>query len=166
MNPRPSARRAGVVIAAIAANLLAGATLASAQESARVTVPAILSVDVIDVMASSAASPNPSRVSFDTANLLPTRALRISVRADGDLAGPGGSSIAASLVSWTTSNVANGVGVNGTLSRTSYGIVFEGQPLTTSGGVDVVWTLAAPGVSVRAGNHQATLRWKIEAFTP
>jgi hypothetical protein len=56
--------------------------------------------------------------------------------------------------------------VNGTLTKTSYAVVFEGQPLAAAGGVDVAWTLAAPGSTVRAGTHQVTLRWKIESFIP
>ena len=62
--------------------------------------------------------------------------------------------------------MTNGVGVNGVLSKTSYTVAFEGQPMATTGGVDIVWTLSAPGSAVRAGTHQATLRWKIEAVTP
>jgi len=137
-----------------------------AQDTAQVTVPAVMSFEVTNVLASAVGSPNPTRVSFDNAVVPVTQAIRISVRADADLAGPPGSSIPASNVSWTTSNVTNGIGVNGTLSKTSYGVVFEGQPPAASGGVDVVWTLSAPGTSVRAGTHQATLRWKVEAFTP
>ena len=158
----PPTRRACLV----AATVLATAGAASAQGTVRITVPAALSVEVTNVLTSSIASPNPSRVSFDNALLLPLQAVRISVKADSDLAGPNGSSIPASKVTWTTSNVSNGVGVNGTLSKTSYSVVFEGQSLRTTGGVDLVWTLSAPGGSVRAGSHQATLRWKIEAFTP
>lgn len=155
-----------LLCAAMAGIACLGPSAASAQGTARVTVPALLSFDVPDVLAGSVASPNPSRVSFDSAIVLPLQAIRLSVRADGDLIGPGGSSIPASHISWTTSNVLNGVGVNGTLSRTAYATVFEGQPLSTSGGVDLVSTLASPGTPLRAGTYQLTMRWKVEAFTP
>ena len=155
-----------IAAAAAATACLAASAPALAQDTARVTVPAVLSFDVTDVLTSAVASPNPTRASFDTAVIPPTQAIRFSVRADGDLIGPGGSSIPASHLSWTTSNVLNGVGVNGTLSRTSYATVFEGQPTATSGGVDLAWTLAAPGTPLRAGTYQLTLRWKAEAFVP
>jgi hypothetical protein len=153
-------------IACLAVATVLVAATASAQGTVRIIVPAALSVEVTNVLASSLASPNPSQVSFDNALGLTLQAVRISVKADSDLAGPNGSSIPASNVSWTTSNVSNGVGVNGTLSKTSYAVVFDGQPLTTTGHVDIVWTLSMPGASIRAGTHQATLRWKVEAFTP
>ena len=36
----------------------------------------------------------------------------------------------------------------------------------TSGHIDLGWTLAAPGSGIRAGNHQLTIRWKVESITP
>jgi len=154
------------LLAMVAFGLAATSSDARAQDTVRVAVPSLASFDVTDVLASAAASSNPTRVSFDNAVIPPTQVIRISVRADSDLAGPESSSIPASNVSWTTSNVTNGIGVNGVLSKTSYTVAFEGQPMATTGGVDIAWTLSAPGAAVRAGTHQATLRWKIEAITP
>jgi hypothetical protein len=154
------------LLAAVAFGVAATSNVARAQDTVRIAVPSLASFDVTNVLASAVASPNPTRVSFDNAVIPPTQIIRISVRADGDLAGPESSSIPASNVSWTTSNVTNGIGVNGVLSKTSYTVAFEGQPMATTGGVDIAWTLSAPGAAVRAGTHQATLRWKIEASTP
>jgi len=135
----------------------------SAQELVQISVPGIVSFDVLSVGLSSVGSPNPTRISFSNASLLPSHALRISVRAEGDLTGSSGPSIPASQVSWTTSNVSNGVAINGGLSTGAYNQIFQSQTGAISGGFDVVWTLAAPGTPLNAGNHQATLRWKLEA---
>ena len=64
------------------------------------------------------------------------------------------------------SNVASGIGINGTMSTSTYTPVYESQVLAVTGRVDLTWTLAAPGASIRAGTHQALLRWKFEVFTP
>ena len=36
----------------------------------------------------------------------------------------------------------------------------------TSGHVDLAWSLAALGSGIRAGNHQLTIRWKVESIAP
>lgn len=158
-------RRIASCLGAAAVFLLVSANALSAQELVRITVPALVSFEVVDVGSSVTGSPNPTRVSYDNGVLLPLHALRISVRAEGNLTAAG-SSIAASKVSWTTSNTSNGVGINGTLSSSVYTQVFQSSTGASSGGVDVAWTLSAPGTPVRAATHQATLRWKLEAVTP
>jgi hypothetical protein len=32
--------------------------------------------------------------------------------------------------------------------------------------MDLEWTMAAPTSGLRAGNHQLTIRWKMESITP
>jgi len=75
-----------------------------------------------------------------------------------------GVAIPASRVSWTTSNAVNGVGSNGTLSKTLYTQLYQGNDNATSGSVDIAWQLAAPGVPLRSGAHVLTLRWKLESI--
>lgn len=137
---------------------------AEAQETVDISLPLNVSFQVVDVNVSAFAGP--TALTFSNGTLGAGRALRISVRSESDLTPPSGPAIPASKVSWTTSNVSNGVGVNGTLSASVYSQVFESQANATSGGVDLSWTLSAPGTPRRAGNHQATLRWKLEAITP
>jgi hypothetical protein len=133
--------------------------------SARVMVPALVVLDVPDVSSESIAG-SPITVTFDSAILLVGQALRISVRADGDLTIPGGTPISASNLSWTTANVTNGVGLNGALSKTVYTTVYQGNAGATSGRLDVTWRLSPPGGGIRAGTRQAALRWRFEAITP
>jgi hypothetical protein len=139
--------------------------MAEAQESVRITVPAGVSFTVTDVSANTSASP--ARVSFDTAILLPLRRLRISVRADAanfTSPLPAGALIPAAKATWTTSNASGGTGSSGTLSSAAYTVAFESSLLALSGGVDVNWTLTAPGGGVRAGAHTLVVRYKLESF--
>ena len=153
-------------LAALIFVLAASAVMAQPIGTVRVVVPATVFFHVTNVGAATGATGGPSTVSFDRARLRPGEALRISVKADGDLTGPGGPAIPASNISWTTSNVASGIGINGTMSTSTYTPVYESQVLAVTGRVDLTWTLAAPGASIRAGTHQALLRWKFEVFTP
>jgi hypothetical protein len=159
----------------LAAVLCAGALLTMQEtamgalaliESVRIMVPATLVFQVSNISAQTVAIGGNERVSFNQANLDPGRALRISVKADGDstpaILGP----ILASSFSWTTSAVQNGIGLNGTLDKTTYTPVFQGNVGAKTGRVDLTWRLAPQGPSVRAGTHQVTLRWKVESVTP
>ena len=129
----------------------------------RVTVPPSLVFQIPNVQTATTAGP--TTVTFDLVVLL-GQALRISVKADSDLTLPGGTTIAASDITWTASGAVNGVGMNGTLSKTTFTTVYQSQANATSGRVDLTWTLAAQGTSVNAGTRQAALRWKFEAVTP
>jgi len=154
-----------VLIVVAIASLLAAATVASAQESVRITTPASVGFNVSNVTTDSNASS--VRVSFDNVVLLPIHRLRISVKADSsNFTSPSTASlfIPASKVTWTTSNATSGAGTSGTLTSASYGALFIGNSLALSGGVDVHWTLKAPGGGIRAGAHTLTVRYKVEAF--
>lgn len=105
-------------------------------------------------------------VSFNSASLGIGQALRISVKAEGDVTLPGGNVVPATYIAWTTTNVNNGVGLNGSLSKLTYTTVFEGTVGAKSGRVSLNCTLAPVGTSVRAGTGNVTLRWKFEAITP
>ncbi len=140
--------------------------LASAQETVRVVLPLTVSFNVVNVSVPTTGSPNPTSISFSKAILLNRHALLISVRADGDLTGPGGQTIAVSNVSWTAANVSNGIAVNGVLSSTAYSQVFQSNGRQNSGGCDLTWTLGTLSTPLRAGVYQAVLRWKFESILP
>jgi hypothetical protein len=91
----------------------------------------------------------------------------VSVQADAaTFTPPSGSSIPSSNVSWITLGAGGGTGWNGTLSSSSYTLVFQSDPARTFGHVDFAWTLMAQGSGIRAGIHQLTIRWKVESITP
>jgi hypothetical protein len=145
----------------------AGAQSAGAQETVTISVPLAVSFPVTDVSRSTSGAPDVTTVSFSNASLNPGRALRISVQPDAAaFTAPSGSSIAASNVSWTSLGANGGIGMNGTLSSSSYALVFQSDPTRTSGRIDLAWTLAPPGSGIRAGNHQLTIRWKVESIAP
>jgi hypothetical protein len=155
-------RIAVLVILAAAAS----AASAAAQETVAITVPSTVSFMVNDVSRSTSGVPNLTTISF-LAILIPGKSLRVSVQASAaGFTPPSGPSIPASNVSWNNLGASGGTGWNGTLGSASYTLVFQSDPLTSSGHVDLGWTLAAPGRGIRAGNHQLAIRWKVESIVP
>jgi hypothetical protein len=155
-----------IVVLGIAASA-ASVVCAGAQEMVSISVPPAINFQVTDVSRSTSGAPTATTISFSNAVLNSGRALRVSVKADAAaFTPPSGSSIPASNVAWTTLGASGGVGSNGTLGSSSYALVFQSQPATASGRVDLSWTLAAPGPGIRAGSHQLTIRWKVESITP
>ena len=165
--PRPLLLMTRVALFGAVAWLGAAGT-ATAQETVAIEVPSGVSFPVTDVSVSTSGAPNPVTVRFSEGNLGPGRAVRISVQADASAFTPpaGGVTIPASSVSWTSVSFSNGTPSDGTLSASAYTIVFQSDPGSTSGHVDLGWTLAPPPSGVRAGNHQLTIRWKLEAINP
>lgn len=157
-------RRGGVLLL-LAIALFATVDEARAQGIVRVTTPASVSFTVPNVTVATTGSPSAARVSYTFSLVLPTQVLRISVRADtANFTSPmPGTPIPASKLTWTTSNVTNGSGTSDTLS-TSYKTLFQANPLQTSGGADVEWTLEAPGGGIRAGTHTLIVRYRFEAI--
>jgi hypothetical protein len=172
IRPRPlrtrRASRTRRLASLIALIILAVAGSAAAQETVRVTLPAGVSFNVPDIANTVTGSPNPTGIRFNQATLLPNRGLRISVKADTPTFTPpnGTIKIPAANVSWTTSNPNKGVGANGTLSSTSYTMVFQGQANSNTGQIDVAWKLAPLPAGVHAGTHTLTMRWKVESIVP
>ena len=142
-------------------------TAAAAQvQSARVTVPAGVMLNVSNVAAQTATLA-PVTVSYDNLVVLLGRRFRISVKADAATftrPTPTGGTIPATNVSWTTSSAVNGTGSSGGLNSASYVTVFESTSGTTTGSVAMSWRLAAPGGGIRSGNHTLTVRYRLEAF--
>jgi hypothetical protein len=145
----------------------AAAASATAQETVNIEVPFAVSFPVTDVTSSTSGTPTPVTISFSNATLIAGRALRVSVQADAAaFTPPRGPGIPASHVSWTTVGASGGAGSNGTLSSSSFALVFQSDPAASSGHVDLAWTLMAPGSGIRAGLHQLTIRWKVESISP
>ena len=154
-------------IALLGGLALTGAVSAGAQETVTISVPLAVSFPVTDVSRSTSGTPGVTRITFSNANLTPGKALRVSVQADAAaFTPPSGSSIPVSAVSWTRAGVNGGNGWGGTLSASFYALVFQSNPATPSGYMDLEWTMAAPPSGIRAGNHQLTIRWKLESITP
>jgi hypothetical protein len=145
--------------------LLIGSAVAG-DESVDVTVSPTVTFAVFNVSASSGGVPNPATISFSNAQLLPGRALRISVRADSaTLTPPGGAAIPVSNISWTCNGV-NGTGFAGTVTSAGYTEVYQSDAGATSGSCSMAWSIAAPGASILAGYHFADLTWMFESVAP
>jgi hypothetical protein len=153
-----------VFVLLLTAELAAWVPGQSGPWTVRVEVPPAVLFQVNDVSALTTATP--VRVSFNQAVLATGQVLRISVKADGDLVAAAGFPIAATDVAWTTSGAVNGVGINGTLSKTTHTPVFEGRDGAKAGRVDLTFTLTPAGTTPAAGTWQTSLRWKFEAITP
>jgi len=156
------ARRLALCLAA--ALWLWSAPVNSAPETVSITIPAAVGFAVTNVSTTTAGSPASGTLLFAALNTTSGRILRISVKADSNFIPPSGPAIPASRVSWTTSSALNGVGSNGSLSTSAYGQVFQSTNGKKNGGVNISWSLAAPGTPIRAGVHTLTVRWKLEAF--
>jgi hypothetical protein len=161
--------RTRIALLGIAA-LIAAAGSARAQETVTISVPMAISFPVTDVSRSTSGTPGVTTIGFSNANLSPGKALRVSAQADAaSFTPPSGAGMPASNVSWTNLGASGGIGWNGTLSSSSFALVFQSNPLAapgTSGHVDLSWTLAAPASGIRAGHHQLTIRWKVESISP
>jgi hypothetical protein len=159
----PAMRIAGIVTTV----LVLTAVLAGAQETVSISVPPAVNFFVTNVSMSTPGAPSPSTISFSNASLSSGKSLRVSVQADASaFTPPHGAGIPVSRLSWSIVGATGGTGSGGTLSATSYTLVFQSNPSPTSGHADLEWTLAAPGAGVRAGIHQLTIRWKVESIAP
>lgn len=162
-------RSAFAICLLASAILLCGARLWA--DSCDITVPATVTFTVSNVSSATTGSPNPTTASFSNGVLTSGNKLRMSVTTDAVVTSftrplGAGAQIAASNVSWTTSNPVNGTGSNGSLNPPAYTTVYESNVDATSGSVNQTWSLAAPGSAVYAGTHTLTVRWKFESFTP
>jgi len=152
---------AGIVLAA-------GAPCA-AQETVNITLPGAVSFAVINVSTATTGGPNPATITYDSASLTSGHYMRISIEADSaNFTRPAaaGGSIPAGNVSWTAGGATGGTGYGGTLSATMYTRVFDSETDPSVGSANLTWTLAAPGDTVRAGDHTLTATWKIESMAP
>jgi hypothetical protein len=142
--------------AALCALALALSTPALGQEQVRVQTPESVVFPVTDLRAKTAAPL--TLLSFDHARLAPGSRLRISVRAEGLDLGTG----APARISYAA-HARGGIAFSASLRDTEFTPVFESDPLTLSGTVEIAWTLEPTGRFDRAGNHSVSLRWKVES---
>jgi hypothetical protein len=151
----------------VAIAFASGRGLVEAQETVTIQVPAFVDFAVTDISASTPGGPSAWRISFSNASLTTGKAVRFSVQADAaSFTPPNGPAIPASKVSWSPAGASGGIAWSGALSSNAYTLVFQSDPLPSSGHVDLAWTLGAPGSGIRAGQHQLTVRWKVESITP
>ena len=139
----------------------------SAQETVDITLPANISFYVVKV--NETTETESVTLSYKKANLDKGKYFTISIKANtANFARPinAGDFIAASSVSWTTSNAKGGSGVNGTLSSDTYNIVYESNIDPKSGSLSIIWKLADPGSGIRAGEHTLNCTWRIESLAP
>jgi hypothetical protein len=136
--------------------VLALSAPALGQEQVRIQIPEFVVFSVTDLRAKTVSPP--TLLSFDHALLAPGSCLRISVRAEGLDLGTG----ASARISYAA-HARGGTAFSGSLRDTDFTRVFESDPVTLSGTVDIVWTLEPLGRLDRVGNHGVTLRWKVEA---
>lgn len=143
--------------ASFVAVCLWGAGLAAlpcrAEEQIRIQVPDSVTFEILDL--EGPATAGVSRLAFDHALLAPGNRLRISVRAETDLA---------ARVRFTAANVRGGVAFSGPLRPGDYTPVFESSPLALAGNVELSWTLEPRGRFDRSGARGVTLRWKVESI--
>ena len=150
------------LVVRIAAVWAAAVVPGAAQETVSISVPMAVDFQVSDVSRSTSGTPDVTTINFS--DMTPGKALRVSVRADAAaFTPPSGPGIPASNVAW---NSLGGLGSDGTLSSSAYTLVYQSNPVATSGYIDLQWTLAAPGSGIRAGSHGLTIRWKLESITP
>ena len=137
---------------------------AIAQETADTSLPAFVSWIVDDISQQTTSTPSTASVTFSNAALNSGMSLSISVKADSpSFTPPGGSAILASKVSWTVSGAIGGTAYAGTLSDSSYTEIYRSTSNPTSGSVNLTFRLDAPGSGILAGDHNLTLRWKVES---
>jgi hypothetical protein len=141
--------------AALRALVLLAAPLL-AQEEVRLQTPDSIVFPVTDLRARTAAPE--TLLSFDHARLAPGSRLRISVRAEGLDLGTG----APARISYAA-HARGGIAFSASLRDTEFTPVFEGDPLTLAGTVEIAWTLEPSGRFDRAAHRGVTLRWKVES---
>jgi hypothetical protein len=135
----------------------------SAADSVDITLPVSVNFIVTDVGSSTAATVNPTQVSyanFDGLNL------RMSIKADSaHFTRPveAGGYIHANLISWTCSGSGpGGTTHNASLQDSSYTAVYDGTAASNS--FDMTWSLSVITEAVHAGDHILTGTWKLESL--
>jgi len=135
-------------------------------EQARVTFPSGVTFTVSDITGSTIASPAAVTIS-NIVLATATKQLKVSVQADAAaFTAPGGSTTwSAGDVTWSAATWTSATASAGTLSNSAYNAVAtcaaDAASCSTTG---LVFTLGAKPTVQRSGNHQLTVRWKVEAI--
>ncbi|HYU35268.1 MAG TPA: hypothetical protein VEW48_24205 [Thermoanaerobaculia bacterium] len=142
------------LVAAVALSSLGITAPPVVQEQVSIELPQQIAFDSAAIGGSSDPT-RPVVVSFHQAQLLPGRALRLSVLAEG--APPD------CRLLFTTRNARGGIGRAGRAGVDDFSPVFESFPSALSGGFEISWVLEMPGEIRRAGRQAMRLRWRIES---
>jgi hypothetical protein len=140
---------------------------ANVSEQARVTVPANITFNVVDINSSTAASA--ASVTVDSIVLATaTKQFQISVQAAAAAFTPpavGATTWSAGDVTWNAATWTNATGASGTLSSSSSNVVAtctaDVSSCSTTG---LILTLGAKGTVKRSGNHTLNVTWKFESI--
>lgn len=141
---------------------------AAVSEQAKVSFPSGVTFNVSDITSAtnaSAASVTVSNIVLATA----TKQLKVSLQADAaSFTAPpaGGTTWQASDVTWNAATwSSSGTGASGTLSNTAYNTVATcAADAANCSSTTLVFTLGAKPTVQHSGNHQLTVRWKVEAI--
>lgn len=125
------------------------------EERVDLELPASVTFQVTD--ASRDVTTSPTLLSFRHALLQPGRSLRIGVRLET------GRRADLDRISFTTARARGGTGFRGRLHAAGFTTLFESAPGTSSGSVEILWTLETAGRPDYAGPREITLRWKAES---
>jgi hypothetical protein len=140
---------------------------ANVSEQARVTVPANVTFNVVDINRDTRASD--ASVTIDSIVLASdTKKLRILVRAAAASFTPpvaGATTWASSDVTWGVSNWTNGTGAAGTLVDVDYiEVATCNADVASCGTNNLAFTLRSKGSVRRSGNHTLNMSWKFESI--
>lgn len=153
--------RTGVAAAWLCAS---GSVFLAFGEQVSVSVPGSVYFQVVNVSTSTAASPYPVTVSFQSASLTSGRSLRISVKAvAAGFSLVQGSAIPGDRVTWTTSGASGGTGFSGALSNLTFATVYQSTANPTTGSVSLSFILQSPGSNLKAGSRMLALEWRFES---
>jgi hypothetical protein len=160
---RAGALARGVLVLAV----IAGTAATADAQTIKVTVPAGVSFNVVDVSSATTGAPV-TQVSWSNPSGFGNQGMRVLVQAvSANFAGPGTTRIPASKVSWTAT-ASNGTPSNGTLSAAAFTLMYVSPTKlksTDTGTIGQTWTLApVAAVGLRSGAHTVTVRWRFEAF--
>lgn len=134
-------------------------------ESVTIAMPMSVAFYVLDVSETTVGLPTPSTFTFTAAHLNTGHSMRISAKAGATtFAGPSGTQIPASNISWTVSGASGGSGVAGTLDASSYHDLFDSISNPSQGRCDITFSLAPLPSRVRAGLHSLNIIWKVESL--
>ena len=140
---------------------------ASVSDQAKVTVPAGVSFDVVDI-ASSTAADSASVTAENIVLASETNQLKVSLQANAAAFTPPvalASTWSASDVTWNASTGAAWAGASGQLSESAYTEVATcDTDVATCSTTGLVFTLGANTAVKRSGNHTLTITWKFESI--
>ena len=153
-----------LAIALAVCGVLALSVLPARAQNVTITLPATNTFNVQNVQLASGGTR--TTITWSSTGNFSGNHFRLSVRADAanfTVPASGRNPIPAANVSWTIVSATNGTGINGTISSSGYTALYNAANGKKNGSVTVDWNIAAPGSNIRSGNHQLTLRWRLES---